>query len=102
MDLSKLMKQAQQMQRDLAKQEEALKAQVYEGSASNSQVVVTVSGEQKVLSLEIAEELINKEDKDILQDLVMIAINDALTKASDDRAEKMDALTAGIKVPGMF
>ncbi|RRC91897.1 YbaB/EbfC family nucleoid-associated protein [Erysipelotrichaceae bacterium OH741_COT-311] len=102
MDLSKLMKQAQQMQRDLAKQEEALKAQVYEGSASNNQVVVTVSGEQKVLSLEIAEELINKEDKDILQDLVMIAINDALTKASDDRAEKMDALTAGIKVPGMF
>ncbi len=96
------MQQAQQMQRKMNKVEEELDATIYEGATGGSEgVSVKVNGKNEVQEIVISEELMDKENKDMLQDMLLIACNDALGKASKDREQKMGAITQGIKMPGM-
>ena len=83
MDMQRLMQQAQQMQRKLAKIEEELDATIYEGK--NNGVEVKVNGKNEVTEVSIDEDLLDKENKDMLQDMVMLAVNDAQAKAKADR-----------------
>ena len=93
------MQQAQKMQRDLAKIEAELDASVYEGSSNG--VSVSLNGKFEVESVSIDEELLEKDNKEMLEDLLMIAFNQASEKATADREEKQGSLTQGIKFPGM-
>jgi DNA-binding YbaB/EbfC family protein len=102
MDLQRLMQQANAMQKKMAKIEEELDASVYSGNnGGESGVTVKVNGKNEVVEVNIADDLLSKDSKEELQDMIMLAVNEAEDKATQDRKEKMDAVTQGIRMPGM-
>lgn len=102
MDLSRLMQQAQQMQRELGKIEDELNSTIYEGNnGGKSGVTIRINGTYAVEEVIVGEELLDKENKEMLQDMIMIAMNDAVTKAAEDRESKMGSVTQGVRIPGM-
>jgi DNA-binding YbaB/EbfC family protein len=94
MNIQQMMKQAQQMQEKLQKQMAELKV---EGNAGGGMVAVVVNGSKQVLSLKIDPEVVQKDDVEMLQDLIVAAINDAQRKADEEMAQKM----GGMLPPGM-
>ena len=95
-NMQQLLKQAQQMQRDLAAAQEELAAAEVHGSAGGGLVTATVSGAGEVLSLRIDPTVVDLTDVDTLQDLVVAAIRDASRQAADLQAERMGPLTGGL------
>ncbi len=102
MNIQGLLKQAQQMQTTMAKIEKELNETSYFGSASGDAVKVEVKGSYEVVSIEIEDELLDKDSKEMLQDLLLVATNNALSEAKNDRESKMAGVTQGVKMPGMF
>ena len=100
-NMGNLMKQAQQFQTKMAKLQEELGEKTVEASAGGGMVTVVANGRQEVLSIVIEKEVIDPEDQEMLQDLVLAAVNDALTKAKDMMNEGMGELTKGMNIPGM-
>ena len=100
-NMGQIMKQAQQFQIKMAKLQEELGDKTVEASAGGGMVSVVVNGKQEILSIEIEKEVIDPEDREMLQDLVMAAINDGLSRARDMMNEGMGALTKGMNIPGM-
>ena len=102
--MSKLLKQAQEMQEKLEKAQSQLSELVIEGEAGGGMVSVKVNGKQEVLELSIEPEALS-EDKEMLEDLIISALNKALSKSQLDSQEKMNSITGGmmgdIKLPGM-
>lgn len=101
MDFSKLMEQAQKMQQDLTVMEKELSETIYTGKCGNNEVIVRVNGRNEMQEIEIADELMTLDNKEMLQDMILIAQNDAVAKAAKDREERMGAATAGIQIPGL-
>jgi DNA-binding YbaB/EbfC family protein len=101
-ELGSLLKQAQQMQRDLDKVREELKSRTVEGLAGGGAVKVIVTGDRQVTRVEIDRELLNKPDKAMLEDLLLIALRDGLGRASKMSAEALGRVTGGINLPGLF
>ena len=102
MDMGALLKQAKKMQKDLAKTEAELKEKVYTASVGGGVVKVEVSGKNEFTNIQIEESLLNKENKEELQDMILMAVNDALRQMNEDKEKTMGALTSGIKIPGVF
>ena len=98
MDINKLMQQAQAMQKQLEQANAELNAMQFEGTASNGLVKVVMNGEYKVVSVDIDSSILNAEDKDMIQDLIMIASNDASTKIDNSKKERLGSLTQGLKI----
>jgi DNA-binding YbaB/EbfC family protein len=98
MDIQQMMKQAQQMQERLQKQMSELRL---EASAGGGMVTVVVNGAKQVLSLKIDPEVVLKEDVEMLQDLIVAAVNDAHRKVDEELSQKMGGLMGGLKLPGM-
>jgi DNA-binding YbaB/EbfC family protein len=94
MNIQQMMKQAQQMQEQLQKQMTALRV---EGNAGGGMVTVVVNGAKQVQSLKIDPEVVSKDDVEMLQDLIVAAINDAQRKADEEMAQKM----GGMLPPGL-
>ncbi|MBK5100652.1 MAG: YbaB/EbfC family nucleoid-associated protein [Desulfobacteraceae bacterium] len=104
-NMGQLMKQAQQFQSKMAKLQEELGDRTVEASAGGGMVSVVVNGRQEIISLHIDPEVINPDDQEMLHDLIMAAINDALTRAKAMMNEEMGKLTKGINlpnIPGLF
>ncbi len=102
MDMKRLMEQAQQMQRKLKKIEEELDETVYEGTTGGSEgVSVKIKGNNETIGIEIHEDLLSKENKEELQDMLLIAFNSAVDQARTDREQKMGAVTQGVSIPGL-
>ena len=102
MDMKRLMEQAQQMQRKLKELEEQLDVTEYEGKSGGSQgVSVKINGRYEILEVNINEELLDKENKEELQDMILIAMNNAVDQARVDREGKMGSVTQGVSIPGM-
>ncbi len=102
MNIQQIMKQAQQMQRKLQENQAILEKKEFEGNASNGYVKIVMMGTGLVKSININEELINKEEKDILEDLLVVAFNDARKKLDEETNSSMNAATGGlnnIKLP---
>lgn len=100
--LGDIMKQAQALQERMAKlQEEAAKKTV-EASSGGGMVTVKVSGKQQVLSVAIDPEIIKSGDVEMLQDLIMAAVNEGLRKSQELMAEEMKGMTGGLNIPGLF
>ncbi len=99
MDFNKLLEQAQKMQKDLERMNDELNVAQFEGSASNGLVKVTINGENKMLECEIDDSILNKDDKDMIQDLIVIAYNNAHEKAENVRNEKLNKATGGLNLP---
>ena len=99
--LQNLMKQAQQLQKKLEKVQEELGDMEVEATAGGGMVKVVANGKQEVLNIEIDREVINPEDKEMLEDLVLAAVNEALRKSKDLASEEMSKVTGGM-VPPQF
>jgi DNA-binding YbaB/EbfC family protein len=100
--LGDIMKQAQALQERMAKlQEEAAKKTV-EASSGGGMVTVKVSGRQQLLSVAIDPEIIKSGDVEMLQDLIMAAVNEGLRKSQELMAEEMKGMTGGLNIPGLF
>jgi nucleoid-associated protein EbfC len=100
-NMQKMMKQAQQLQRKMLEAQDALAEERVEGSAGGGMVKVVADGQQNVLEVAINPEAVDPEDVEMLQDLVLAAVADALKKSRDLADEKMGAFTKGMKLPGM-
>lgn len=99
MDLQKLLEQAQAMQASLSSVETQLKDTMYEGSSNGVKIVM--NGENEVQEISIPDDLMDKENKEMLQDVLLIAFNNANEKIIADRDSKMNAITQNVHIPGM-
>lgn len=97
-----MMQQAQKLQSRLAKAQEELANVTVEGSAGGGAVKVTMNGQQKVLSVRISPEAVSASDVEMLQDLVLAAVSEAIAKSQEAAARHLNELTGGLKIPGLM
>lgn len=98
-NIQKMMKQAKEMQDRLQKEMAEMRI---EGSSGGGMVTVVLDGSKNLISLTINPEVVDKDDTEMLQDLIVAAFNDANAKVDEALAEKMGAFGAGLKIPGLF
>ncbi len=101
-NMGNLMKKAQQLQEKMAKVQEELGGKTVETSAGGGMVTVVANGKQEIVSIKIDPEVIDANDVEMLEDLVLAAVNDALYQARQMVSEEMTKLTGGIKIPGLM
>jgi DNA-binding YbaB/EbfC family protein len=101
-NMNQMMKQVKKMQEQMLKAQEELGGKLIEGSSGGGVVTVQVNGHKKLLSIQIKPEAVDPEDVEMLQDLVITAVNDALTQAEDLANNDMGKFTGGMKIPGLF
>ena len=100
--LAGIMKQAQMMQQRMAKLQEEASNRTATAAAGGGAVTATVTGKNQLVSLEIKKEAVDPEDVEMLQDLVVAAVNEALGKVQAELAQEMSKVTGGINIPGLF
>lgn len=99
--MNDLMKQAQQMQKRMLEIREELANRTVEATVGGGMVTAVVNGQQEVVSLHITPEVVDPEDTEMLEDLVVAAINEALQQSQEMMSAEMSKLTGGIKIPGL-
>ena len=99
-NMQNMMKQMQKMQRNMTQLQEELAKTPVEGTAGGGVVKVTVNGANQMLAIELAPEVVDPDDIEMLQDLIVAATNDAVANAQKLSEERMGALTKGMKLPG--
>lgn len=95
------MKQAQKIQAQIAKVQEELAQKTVEASAGGGMITVIANGKQEVVSIRIEPEVIDASDREMLQDLVVAAVNEALRKSQEMVSEEMKKITGGLSIPGL-
>jgi DNA-binding YbaB/EbfC family protein len=101
-NMGNLLKKAQQLQEKMAKLQEELSEKTVETSAGGGMVTVIATGKQDIASIKIDPEVVNQEDIEMLEDLVLAAVNDALSQAKQMVTEEMTKLTGGVTIPGLM
>ncbi len=100
--MGNMMKQAQKLQAQMIKLQEELAEKTVETSSGGGMVKVVANGKQQIVSIEIEKEVVDPDDVDMLQDLILAAVNDALTKSQEMVSGEMGKLTGGMKIPGLI
>jgi DNA-binding YbaB/EbfC family protein len=100
--MGNMMKQAQQLQSKMLKMQEEMAEKTVETSAGGGMVKVVANGKQQILSIQIEKEVVDPEDIEMLQDLILSAVNEALTKSQEMVAAEMSKLTGGLNIPGIM
>lgn len=100
-NMKDLMQQAQGLQAKVAALQEELADRIVTGSAGGGMVKVEATGTQEIVSVQIEQELLSSEDQELMQDLIVAAVNDALKKSRELMTEEMSKLTGGLRLPGM-
>ncbi|AIH03588.1 MULTISPECIES: YbaB/EbfC family nucleoid-associated protein [Thermodesulfobacterium] len=100
--LQQMMKEIQKMQKKLEEAQKLLEEKTVTVQVGGGMVTVTANGKQEILSIEIEKELLNPEEKEMLEDLVLAGVNEALRKAKEMVEEEMAKITGGLKLPGGF
>ncbi len=101
-DLGGLFKQAQEMQSKMAEVQRDLAEKRVEVSTGGGMVKITANGVNEILSIHVDDELINMNDREVLEDLIMGAVNEVHRKVKDLAQEEMTRFTGGVKIPGLF
>ena len=96
-----IMKQAKKMQEKLANLQEEMESKTIEAMAGGGMVIVVVNGRYEIISLKIEKEVVNPEDVDMLQDLIVAAVNEGIRKAQEMASAEMAKITGGIAIPGL-
>lgn len=99
-NMNNMMKQAQKMQKEMMKLQEEIEQRTVEASSGGGAVTVTVSGKKDIRSIVIQPEVVDPDDIEMLQDLIMAAINEAIRQADEMVAKEMSKLTGGLNLPG--
>ena len=102
MNMQGLLKQAQKMQKELTKLEDELNEKVYESTMGGGVIKAEVKGNMSVESITIDESLLEKDNKEDLEEMIKAALNDAFAKAVEDKEKNMNQITGGVKMPGGF
>jgi len=100
-DMGKLMKQAQQMQSKMMRVQEELEAKTVEATSGGGMVTAVVNGKHELISLKIEKDVVDPADIEMLQDLVVAAVNEGVRKAQEMAQEEMSKITGGFNVPGL-
>jgi hypothetical protein len=98
----RMMKQAQQLQAKMLKTQEELGNETVEGSAGGGAVLVTLNGHQDIQSITISKEVVDPDDVELLQDMILAALNDGMGKAKELASSRLGALTGGLNIPGLM
>lgn len=99
--MGNLMKQAQQMQQRMLKLQEEVAKRTLDASVGGGMVTVTVNGKNEVLRIKIEPQVVDPNDVEMLEDLIIAGVNEALRKAQEMVSEEMSKLTGGLKIPGL-
>ena len=102
MNQAAMMRQAQKMQQDLLRMQEEQENKTYTASAGGGMVSATVNGKHELVNLQIKEDAVDPDDVEMLQDMVMAAVNEAMRAADADAAQNMSRLTGGLNLGGLF
>ena len=102
MNMNKLMKQAQKMQAKMSEMQEELENKTYEATSGGGAVKALVNGKKEVLDLQIDKDVVDPEDVEMLEDLILAAVNEAMREATEELNDKMGQMTGGMNLPGMF
>jgi len=100
--MGKMMKQAQQLQSKMLRLQEEMADKTVETTSGGGMVKIVANGRQQVLSIQIEKEVVDPDDVEMLQDLILAAINDALIKSQEMATEEMSKLTGGLNIPGLM
>ena len=101
-NMSNVIKQAQKMQEEMERVQGELEEKTVEATSGGGAVTVQVNGKKEIVSLKIQPEAVDPEDVETLEDLITVAVNDAVKQADDMMAEGMSAVTGGLNIPGLF
>lgn len=101
-NMNNIMKQAQKMQKQMAEAQQALEEKEHTAKAGGGAVEVTVNGKHEIVSVKLAEEVVDPDDIEMLQDLIISAVNEALNKVDKYTDEEINKITKGFAVPGLF
>lgn len=100
--MGSVVKKAQKMQEEIEKLQEELNEREYKATAGGGAIEVTVSGKKELQDISISKEVIKEEEKEMLEDLIISAVNEALRKAEEEVDEEMAKVTGGMRIPGLF
>jgi hypothetical protein len=100
--MGNLVKQAQQMQQRMLKLQEELAQRTVEASVGGGMVTITVNGKSEVLRVKVEPQVVDPDDVEMLEDLIVAGVNEALRKAQEMMSQEMAKLTGGMKIPGLF
>ncbi len=101
-NMNQMIKQAQKMQEQMLKMQEELEEKVFEASSGGGVVNVKISGKKELVEINIKPEAVDPDDVEMLQDLIVAAVNEGLRKADESSANEMSKLTGGMNIPGLF
>lgn len=102
MNQAAMMKQVQKMQQDMIRMQEEMESKTYTAAAGGGMVKAEVNGKNEIVSLEINPEAVDPDDVEMLQDMVIAAVNEALRAAETDKANNMSRMTGGLNLGGLF
>ena len=101
-NMNNMIKQAQKMQQNMLKMQEEMEQSEFEASAGGGAVTVKMSGKKELLSVSIKPEAVDPDDVEMLEDLVLTAVNDVIKKVDESSVAKMSSITGGMNIPGLF
>jgi DNA-binding YbaB/EbfC family protein len=101
-NMGNMMKQAQKLQAKMVKLQEELSEKTIETSSGGGMIKVVANGKQQIVSIQIEKEVVDPEDVEMLQDLILAAVNDALAKSQEMVSGEMSKLTGGLNIPGLM
>jgi hypothetical protein len=97
-----MMRQVQKLQEEMLKAQEALSEETITATAGGGAITVVMTGQQEIQSISIAPEVVDPDDVEMLEDLVTAAVNEALQRSQELAAERLGALTGGLRIPGLM
>ncbi len=101
-NMNNMMKQVQKMQRDMQEAQEKIESETFEATAGGGAIKVTVSGKKEIISIDLKPEVVDPDDIEMLQDLIIVAVNEALKTAEDTMSKTLGKFTGGMNIPGLF
>lgn len=101
-NMNQMIKQAQKMQEQMAKMQEDMSSKSYTAEVGGGAVSATVSGSKELQEITLNEDVVDPDDIEMLQDLIIAAVNEAMRKADKDNESQMGSLTGGLNIPGLF
>ena len=101
-NMNNMLKQAQKMQQEMLKAQQELEEKEFEAAAGGGAVTVKVSGKKEIIDVKISPDVVDPDDIEMLQDLIIAAVNEAMRKADENSAAQLGRLTGGLNIPGLF
>ncbi len=102
MDINALMRQAQSMQKQMQKKQKEVEDKEFVVSSNGGAIVITIKGDKTILKIDIDEDLVDKDNKEMLEEMMAIAVNEAINKVEDEMSKAVQGATGGMNIPGMF